>query len=49
MFQLRFMNEDILHWASHYPAVEDWEIEQVIAPHAREHGYFTKPEFLRIL
>ena len=52
MFNLRFPEADVVHWAERYsyPAggkVED-NVENNIAPQARKRGYLTRAEFVEV-
>jgi len=48
MFSLRFGLKEVHHWASLYPAADDYQVEMVIAPQVRTRGYFTKSEFVNV-
>lgn len=47
-FRLRFPVSQINYWADRYDFVGDSEIESEVATPAREQGYLTRSQFLRI-
>jgi len=48
LFSLRFGLEEIEHWASRYPAADDYQVEMVIGPQVRASGYYTKSALVDI-
>jgi hypothetical protein len=48
MFQLRFPQEHIVHWAVQYSYPGDARLTEHLAPRIRARGYLTRQEFLEL-
>ncbi len=48
MFDLQFPIDEIEHWSSKYGYGGDDAIKDGVGPRAKNRGYLTKPEFLKI-